>query len=82
MRICGYADKEVYGKVYTKLEKVDVKKYDIDTKSITSYETIPINLTGINRIKCFIRDTDANKNILISEKRYNINAYKSISDFV
>ena len=80
--ICGYADKEVDGKVYTKLEKVDVKKYDIDTKSITSYETIPINLTGINRIKCFIRDTDANKNILISEKRYNINAYKSISDFV
>lgn len=80
--ICGYADKEVDGKVYTKLEKVDVKKYNIDTKSITSYETIPINLTGINRIKCFIRDTDANKNILISEKRYNINAYKSISDFV
>ena len=67
--ICGYSDEEVDGKVYSKLEKADVQKYDIETNSITAYETKPIDITGLNRIKCFITDTNTNKNILISEKK-------------
>ena len=67
--ICGYSDEEVDGKVYSKLEKADVQKYDIEANSITAYETKPIDITGLNRIKCFITDTNTNKNILISEKK-------------
>lgn len=68
--ICGYSDEEVDGKVYSKLEKADVQKYDIETNSITAYETKPIDITGLNRIKCYITDADTHKLLLISEKEF------------
>ena len=66
--ICGYSEEEIDGKTYTKLEKADIKKYDIETKSITSYETNPIDITGVSKIKCFIIDINTHKIILIAEK--------------
>lgn len=68
--ICGYSDEEVDGKVYSKLEKVDVQKYDIETNSITAYETKPIDITGLNRIKCYINDSESHKILLLSEKEF------------
>ena len=68
--ICGYSDEEVDGKVYSKLEKVDVQKYDIEINSITAYETKPIDITGLNRIKCYITDTVTHKLLLISEMEF------------
>ncbi len=68
--ICGYSDEEVDGKVYSKLEKADVQKYDIEANSITAYETKPIDITGLNRIKCYITDADTHKLLLISEKEF------------
>lgn len=68
--ICGYSDEEVDGKVYSKLEKADVQKYDIETNSITAYETKPMDITGLKRIKCYITDADTHKLLLISEKEF------------
>ena len=68
--ICGYVDEIVDGKTYTKLEKVDVKKYDIETKSITSYETSPIDISGLNRVRCYINDIDTHKIQLFKEKTF------------
>lgn len=68
--LCGYSDEEADGKVYTKLDKVDVQKYDIETNSITSYETKPIDISGIKRIRCFITDANTGKIMLISEKEF------------
>lgn len=66
--ICGYVDEEVDGKSYTTLNAISMVKYDIETKSITSYETKPIDISGLDRIKCFINDMDTHKSILITEK--------------
>ena len=66
--ICGYVDEEADGKTYTTLKVIDMVKYDIETKSITSYETKPIDISGLDRIKCFINDMDTHKSILITEK--------------
>lgn len=68
--ICGYSDEEADGRVYTKLDRVDIQKYDIETNSITSYETKPIDINGLNRIRCFITDAKTNRIILIAEKEF------------
>lgn len=66
--ICGYSSEVIGGVTYHKLEKVNLAKYDISDKSITSYETSIEGLENIEVIKCFINDIDTQKSLCILEK--------------